>query len=256
MTTTALVEQEAAPVATAGEFVSMFERLARDPGVPVDKLERLIELQERIMRHQAKAAFDAAFSDMQGELPIIDEQGAIVVNNVMRSKFGRHEDIQAAIKPILAKYGFSINHRNKRLENGKQLIIGVLRHRSGHSEEDEFECPPDASGGKNDIQALGSTREYGRRYTTISLLNIVTKGIDNDGQGQKKKPEQPQVPDGFTEWWDDLTATADNGTMALEKAWQAGNGSAKTKALMAYATKNRGQELNALKAKAARVAAQ
>ena len=54
--------------------VQMFERLACDPNVDVAKLEKLIEMQERIMRHQAKAAFDAAFAEMQGEIPIITER--------------------------------------------------------------------------------------------------------------------------------------------------------------------------------------
>lgn len=203
----------------AANPVAMFERLARDPSVDVEKLERLIAMQERIMRHTAKAAFDAAFSEMQNELPIIDERGQIVVNGVVRSKYARHEDIQEAVKPILARHGFSINHHNKRSENGKLLVIGVLRHRCGHSEDDEFECAPDASGGKNDIQALGSTREYGRRYTTISLLNIVTRGVDNDGASKPK--DEPKAPDGFQVWWDGMADVVPEGVARYRAAWKA-----------------------------------
>jgi hypothetical protein len=204
-----------APTVDTDDSVSMFERLARDPNVDVEKIERLIGMQERIMAHKARAAFNAAFAQMQGELPIIDEKGQILVNGQLRSRFGKHEDIQEAVKPILAKFGFAINHKNRRLENGRHLIIGVLRHREGHSEEDEFECPPDASGGKNDVQAIGSTREYGRRYTTISLLNIVTKGVDDDGKGSSKPP----APEGYEQWLLDLEAVADEGTPKLTIAW-------------------------------------
>jgi hypothetical protein len=99
-------------------------------------------------------------------------------------------------------------------------ITGVLSHRSGHSERDQFVAKADTSGSKNDIQALGSTRSYGQRYTTIALLNIVTKGEDNDGQtaGQRPKPEV-KAPAGFDDWWTDMVACADNGTKALEDAW-------------------------------------
>lgn len=239
-----------ATVPPADGVTSMFERLARDPNVGVDAMERLIAMQERIMAINRKAEFDAAFSLMQGELPIIDEKGQIVVDGVVRSRFGRHEDIQAAIKPILAKHGFSIRHKDKRLENGKLLIIGVLGHRSGHSEEDEFECPPDTSGKKNDLQALGSSREYGRRYTTISLLNIVTKGVDDDGRKGGGGDVAADPPNGFEAWWDDLVAASDNGIKALDTAFGASRAEFKN-----YAIKWRKERWMELKKKAQRVAA-
>lgn len=220
----------AAPLLAAGERelvtrdveldqsdAGMFERLAKDPTVDVDKLQKLIEMKERILRFNAKAQFEAAFAVMQGELPIIDEKGRIVVDGVVRSTFGKHEDIQTACKPICARFGFSIRHKNKRLESGKLLITGVLSHRGGHSEEDEFECPPDTSGKKNEIQSLGSTREYGRRYTTISLLNIVTRGVDNDGQEPK---EAPEAPVGFEAWCATLETLAGEGPKSFDPAWE------------------------------------
>jgi hypothetical protein len=199
----------------------MFERLAKDPTVDVLKLEKLIEMQERILRFNAKAAFEAAFAEMQGELPIVDERGRILVDGVERSTFGRHEDIQEACKPICARFGFSIRHKNKRLENGKLLITGVLSHKGGHSEEDEFECPPDGSGKKNEIQSLGSTREYGRRYTTISLLNIVTRGVDDDGRKAGAKPkDEPETPEGYDAWFATLDGLAADGEKAFTEAWK------------------------------------
>jgi hypothetical protein len=198
----------------------MFERLARDKDVDVAKLERLIEMQERILRHQAKAAFDAAFADMQGELPVIDERGAILVNDSLRSKYAKYEDIQAAIRPVLQAHGFSIRHRNESLPDGRLRIVGVLSHREGHSEQDEFICPADKSGGKADIQAIGSTRSYGMRYTTIALLNIETRGLDDDGRaaGAPPKPEA-KAPAGFDDFHTDMAAAADEGTPKLMAAW-------------------------------------
>lgn len=208
--------------APTGDAIAMFERLATDPNVDVTKLERLIEMQERILRHQAKAAFDTAFAEMQGKLPVIDERGAIVVGQDVRSRYARYEDIQAAIRPVLQEYGFSLRHRNENLPDGKLKIIGILSHREGHSEQDEFLCPADKSGGKADIQAIGSTRSYGMRYTTISLLNIETRGIDDDGK-KASAPPKPEVakPAGYDDWALDLAATADNGWPAFSAAWKA-----------------------------------
>ncbi len=200
--------------------VTMFERLASDPNVPVDKLKELVELQERIMAHNAKAEFDAAFAQMQGDIPAITERGEIAVNGVVRSKYARYEDIMAVVKPVLQQHGFALRHRNT-FENGNNKIVGILSHRSGHSEEDEFVAQADTSGSKNAIQALGSTRAYGQRYTAISLLNITTCGVDDDGRasGRTGQPDV-QAPKGFDDWLLELEATAENGRDALVKAWE------------------------------------
>lgn len=196
---------------------SMFERLARDPSVDVEKLERLIAMQERILSHQAKAAFDAAFAEMQGEIPVITEKGEIVVEGQLRSKYATNEDIQEIVKPILQKHGFSLRFRNA-FADGKQKIVGILSHRAGHSEQDEFECPPDTSGKKNSIQAMGSTRSYGQRYTTIALLNIATRGADDDGASATEQ-EAPKAPDGYEAWASALPALAEDGWPALSGAF-------------------------------------
>lgn len=199
--------------------VGLFERLARDESVPVEKLEKLIELQERIIAHQAKAAFDAAFAEMQGEIPIISERGEIWVKEELRSRFARLEDILEVATPIMQRHGFGLRFRaGEPSAPGKIKRIGILTHRAGHSEQDEFECKADDSGGKNDVQSIGSTRSYAQRYITISLLNIVTRGQDDDGQKSERKPPPP-APAGYDSWLTDFTAVADEGARALRDAW-------------------------------------
>lgn len=222
----------------------MFERLAADPNVPVEKLERLIAMQERIYAHNAKAEFDAAFSEMQGEIPVITERGEILVNGQLRSKYARFEDILEVVRPILQRHGFAIRHRNT-FSDGKIKIVGILSHRSGHSEEDEFEAKADTSGSKNDIQALGSTRSYGQRYTTNALLGIATRGSDDDGAGASKagKPDV-QAPVGFEDWWFKLMAVANEGFPRLSAEWECAKPEYRAHVL---ATNKDG--MNALKAK-------
>lgn len=214
-------ETQAVALAPAGDQVAlMFERLARDPAVDVEKLEKLIGMQERILAHSARAAFESAFAEMQGELPAIDERGRILVGETVRSRYARYEDIQQAIRPVLKKFGFALRHREEDLPDGKLRIVGVLSHRDGHREEDKFDCPPDASGGKSNIQAIGSTRSYGMRYTTISLLNIETRGMDTDGAPPQAAKEPAAAPAGFDDWLANLTAVSDEGLPRLESTWK------------------------------------
>lgn len=162
--------------------IHMIERAAMDPNVDIDKMERLLQMQERIMARDAKAAFDAAFAAMQQELPVITERGGIKDRNGnVQSKYALWEDINEAIKPILARHGFGISFRTGK-RDGHIVVTGVLSHREGHREETEMELPSDTSGNKNAVQAVGSSTSYGKRYTAGALLNLTSRGEDDDGK--------------------------------------------------------------------------
>lgn len=236
-----------ATVPPADNVALMFERLAKDPNVDVDKLERLIAMQERIMRHNAKAAFDAAFARMQPDIPTIDEHGKIMVKDTLRSTYAPLEDIHAVVKPICARHGFAIRHRTEWPEDRKGIIriVGILSHEQGHSDETIFEAPLDRSDYRTDIQSMGSTISYGRRYTTLDLLNISTKKADNDGG--KKKEEIP-APEGYDAWFAVLDGVASNGMAAWSEAWNKSD-----KRFTVYLAQTAPKTLAALKNKAAKV---
>lgn len=229
----------------------MFERLARDPNVPVEKLRELVALQEHILARDAEAAFWEAFGEMQGELPTITEDGAIKVGETVRSRYSTNEAIQEALRPILKEHGFSLSFRNQ-TRDGVVMVTGILAHRGGHKETDTFESAPDSGGQMNSIQRIGSTRSYGARYTTISLLNIVSRAPgDRDDDGNRAGNQAPpEPPKGFVEWWTDMQSAIDNGLTALERAWGASR-----KELKEYAHKYRRAEWTEMKAKARKVRA-
>lgn len=183
---TPAVDATATAIATVtpNNVVSMFERAARDKSIDADKLEKLIGLQERIMRLNAEAAFNRAFQAMSAELPVIRRDGAVLnKQGQVQSRYSKYETLNEILKPIERKYGFSRSFRTSYPAPGLVNVKGVLRHEEGHSEVSEFQGPAEDSGNKNKIQALGSTNSYGRRYTTIDLLNITCEGVDDDGRG-------------------------------------------------------------------------
>jgi len=155
-------------------MLSMIERAARDPAVDIDKMERLVQMQERALAREAKAAYDAGMAELQPELPSIGERG----NAADRYTYALWEDINAAIKPILSKHGFALTFRTSFAE--KIGVTGVLSHRCGHREETTIMLPADASGNKNAVQAVASSVSYGKRYTAGALLNLTSHGEDDD----------------------------------------------------------------------------
>lgn len=166
-----------------------FAQLAKDKTIDADRLEKLIHLQERIMDRNAKVAFNAAYTAMQDQLPVIKRNGTITnKDGSPRSRYSKLEDIQRAVKPVLKQHGFSVRHRTEWPVDkpGIIRIVGILAHIEGHSEESAFEAKADANDYRTEVQDQGSTVSYGRRYTTIDVLNIEQEGKDNDGQGYEE----------------------------------------------------------------------
>lgn len=211
----AIIDVTPEPSQALAPVVLLFERLAGNKEIDVAKLERLIAMQEHILAHEAKAAFNRAFASMQAEIP-----------SVLESSSGDHgkwtyaplEAIQEIVRPILVKHGFGLSFRTEWPDKGTIKVIGILTHRDGHERTSEFLADADTSGSKNAIQARGSAVSYGHRYTTKDLLNITTKGADDDGK--RAIPAAPiQHPSGYLAALDTLRTKAQEGTAALERAW-------------------------------------
>jgi hypothetical protein len=151
---------------------------------------------------------------MQQEMPVVDET-AKGAND--KAFYAPLEDVIKAVRPILSRHGFGLSHRTERLDNGRLRIVALLTHTQGHERQSTFDADPDVSGNKNAVQALGSTMSYGRRYTTLDVLGIVTAKSDTDGN---TPIELPTPPTGYADWLHDLECVSDNGTDALLSAWK------------------------------------
>lgn len=162
--------------------LSIIERVAMDPAADIDKLERMLAMQERLVARDAKAAYDAAMADLQENLPVITKAGEIKnKSGQTASKYAEYDDIMAAIKPLLKQHGFSITFKPETVDD-KVRVTGIVSHKGGHQESTAITLPFDNSGFKNDVQGFGSSASYAKRYALIMLLNIVTSEGDDDGQ--------------------------------------------------------------------------
>jgi hypothetical protein len=169
-------------------LMQVIERVAMDKDADITKLEKMLDMQERILNRNAKQQFTADLASMQIELPRVIEKG----EGHNKSKYALLEDINDTIRPVLQKYGFAVTFRVKH-ESNVMWITTVLSHRDGHSEETSIPLALDTSGSKNAVQAVGSTISYGKRYGICMMLNIST-GEDNDAQGLAANKEPPKQP--------------------------------------------------------------
>lgn len=164
-------------------LISMIERAARDPNVDVDKMERLFVMHQQAADRRAKAAYLAAFSALQSGLPAAIRKG----EGHNKKAYARYEDLIETLRPHLSKHGFSISHRVDTA--GHQITVtGILGHSAGHAEQTSMTLPPDTSGNKTAVHAMGSSISYGKRYVTLTLTGIATEGEDDDGKASGARP--------------------------------------------------------------------
>ena len=175
---TGLIKQENSNLPTESQATAMMQiisRAAADPACDLDKMERLLSMKERIDKEENSRQFNADMASMQIEMPSVAERGT--GHNI---KYATFEDINDVAKPIMSKYGFAVSFKVVETERGVR-VTGLLLHRSGHREETEMTFPSDTSGSKNAVQALGSSISYAKRYIMSAMLNITTRGEDDNG---------------------------------------------------------------------------
>jgi len=160
-------------------------QVAIERGTDLDQLERLIALQERWEANEARKAFVAAKANFKAE-PI-----KLTKNKTVRYATGKGDTeydhatldhVANAVGPALAKHGLTYAWKTEQAEGGLIRVTCALTHVLGHSEQVTLSGSPDQSGGKNNIQAVGSTVTYLERYTLMSILGMAASDQDDDAR--------------------------------------------------------------------------
>ena len=174
-------------------FTEGLLRAATDPSCDVDKLERLLAMQKSMIDDKRRTSFMASMARLQESLPQITKSGAILDRDgKVRSTFAKIEDIDVAIRPLCAAEGFSFSLDSKGNAQGTEFT-STISHRDGHSETKTLFLPTDAHSSRSAAQNAGSTIAYARRYLLMMHLNLVTRDVDNDGQGEAQPITSAQV---------------------------------------------------------------
>lgn len=169
-----------APIPEA-PLLTAIVNLARDPATDVGKLEALLRMQAEMERRQAEREAIEAFARLSAAMPRVKRNGAIDLGKGKPIPFAKWEDMDKVIRPLLAQEGFTLSFNSATREGGGLVVTGELMHRSGHVRTAAIPLPIDQGPGRNNLQAVGSTLSYGKRYCAEMLLNIVREGDDDDG---------------------------------------------------------------------------
>ena len=175
--------------AAPGTLLAAIVGMAKDPAVNIPALQALMAMQERLEERAAKQEFIAAFARLSADLPRVKKGGTIpLVTKDGKDKgsiaFAKWEDMDKVIRPLMVREGFTLSFDSAMRpgEGGGLVVTGTLMHRDGHTRTASMPLALDTGPGRNNLQAMGSTLSYGKRYCAEMLLNIVREGQDDDGK--------------------------------------------------------------------------
>jgi hypothetical protein len=164
-------------------------KLAISGGADLEKLEKLLTLQERWEANEARKIFASSFAIAQENIAVVIKTK---LNPQTHSKYADLGDIIESAKPIYTKRGFSVIFYEGDTSAPESIrICADVLHTAGHKETYRYDIPLDGVGIKGNanmtkIHAKASSVSYGRRYLMCMIWNIPTQ--DDDGNAGNGKP--------------------------------------------------------------------
>lgn len=162
-------------------------RLVVDKGISsenVSAFSQLVGLHREEVKLIAEKEFAAAFLELQRELPTInaargvpDKQGRI------KFVYANFDDIDAIVRPICLRHGFTYAFRQGGHENGCITTVMTLQHAGGHFREIPYGVRIGAGPcGASETQADGSAHTYGQRGALEQGLALRIAGAREDAR--------------------------------------------------------------------------
>ena len=163
--------------------------MAIDRNLPIESMERLIAMRDKMKAEWARGQFFIALSGFQAECPIVEKNHQVrdkdkntKVDKGLRYAYAAIEDLVEAARPAMMKWGLSWTAKPTQTREDVTANIYV-HHKDGHEEVTSFTVPIDPDAYMSDPQKAAAALTFATRYALKSALGIQTKGEDNDAQG-------------------------------------------------------------------------
>lgn len=164
-------------------MLSIIEKVAMDPNANVDKMEKMLDMQERIFDKNAEIEFNKSMVECQKNMPIVLARGW---NSQTSSLYVKYEHLIQDIKPTYTGHGFSLSFGEAPCNTeGSITVTCDVMHLGGHTRNYSSTLPIDSCGikgtvNKTGIHATSSAYTYAKRYLATMIFNIAIADHDDD----------------------------------------------------------------------------
>ncbi len=167
-----------------GSLLNFIAQAVERPDIDVQKLEALLRMQREVIAEDARVQFIHAMTAAQAEIAPVARD---TENSQTKSTYAKLETVDAAIRPIYTKHGFSLSFDEEAGDAANMQIVCEVSHTAGHSKKYRLFAPPDTLGPKGSptktaLHGRGSTITFLRRYLTCNIFNVVLRNQDDDGR--------------------------------------------------------------------------
>lgn len=172
--------------------VTGFIQQAIEKGMPVETMEKLFALHEKVKAEKAKGEFVRAMAEFQKEVKTIKKTKKVMGRDgKLRYQYAPIDAIVEQIKEPLAENNLSYSWESSSKDKMMNVIC-KLTHVLGHQETSSFEIPIGAEF-MTAPQQYAAALTFARRYTLCNVLGLST--ADEDTDATTVNPEKPAKSD-------------------------------------------------------------
>ena len=171
--------------ASVDPLLALIERVVMDPNLPMERINAIMDMQQRQLDKEAEQVFNRDFAAAMAEMRDVPKSGKGHTNT-----YSTLDDLIRTTRPVLARHGLSLNWVTA--NEGQNIVVtAVVRHSMGHSIQSTLSGPRDSGKYMNVLQGGGSTETYLKRYSGFGILGLSSGDeVENDGKGN---PNQPHI---------------------------------------------------------------
>lgn len=213
--TTSLATQK--PMALQPKTPMDLLQIALEKEAAIDVIERLAALQLQMQDRDDRVRFSEAMAAFKAEMPKIlrtrEIRGKRDANGnpgPVRYKAVALEDVADPLIKALLKHGITYRYKCDML--GTQIKVTCYLRLQGTAYEEEgstLAAPPDISGDKDPLKAVGSTTSYLEKYTLLASCGVHVYGSDPEAVPPQTSPEDLMDESVVMEFVDTIKGSAD-----------------------------------------------
>lgn len=181
------------------DYHDVIAKVASLKDLDVEKLSKMMQMQEDWERRQAATHYNEMMSQAQAAMTTVSKDS---VNPVTRSRYASLAALDDAIRPIYTRYGFSIEFNEEHAgekENGILLAIMVSNGAETRRRTKYIPVQTTGIGGRVAMTATHASIAavtYGRRALLKMVFNIAEDDDDgNRAGGHTPRPEKQPATD-------------------------------------------------------------
>lgn len=169
------------------EAVNVFITDAIAKSLPVETMEKLFTLREKVKAEYAREEFMKAMANFQKVCPVIEKTNPVTnKSGATVYHYANLGDIVSQVKKPLGENNLSYDFVTEDLKDFLKVTC-VVTHALGHSKQSSFQIPIGTEAYMTDVQKYGARVTFAKRYAFCNALGILTNDEDTDGEEEVEK---------------------------------------------------------------------